>query len=245
MQLRTFDQREGREEDIKPYRIMGTAIRGLSRDIVFSLCQYGRAGVGEWGPQVGGQMWRAPGDIRDSWDSMSAIGFDQAGQEKWAGPGRWNDTDMMVLGQVGWGVELHKARLSPAEEMTHVGLWSLLATPMLLGCDLAQLDPFTLHLLTNDEVLDVNQDPLGKQASRVWRDGLLEAWAKPMADGSLAVGLFNRGIEEAKVSAPLASLGLSGRHAVRDLWQRRDAGAVEGTLTAAVPAHGVAMLRLK
>jgi alpha-galactosidase len=233
-----------REDETKPYRIMRDALRLVPRDIVYSLCQYGRANVWEWGPEVGGQMWRTTGDIRDSWESMSEIGFAQAGHEPWAGPGHWNDTDMMVLGHVGWGVELHKSRLTPDEEMTHVGLWTLLAAPILLGCDLAQLGLFTLSLLTNDEVLEVHQDPLGKQAARVWKDGLLEAWAKPLADGTVAIGLFNRGLEPAAVSMPLAAAGLSGKLPVRDLWKRKEAGEMQPAITAQVPAHGMAFYRV-
>ncbi len=233
-----------REDEIKPYRIMGDALRLAPRDIVYSLCQYGRANVGEWGPGVGGQMWRTTGDIRDSWESMSEIGFGQGGHEQWAGPGHWNDTDMMVLGHVGWGVELHKSRLSADEEMTHVGLWTLLAAPILLGCDLSRLDPFTLSLLTNDEVLDVHQDRLGKQAARAWREGLLEAWVKPLSDGAVAVGLFNRGIEEALVSMPMAAAGLTGEAMVRDLWRRKDVGKMQSVVAARVPAHGMALYRV-
>jgi alpha-galactosidase len=213
-----------REEHIKPYRIMGDALEKAPRDIVYSLCQYGLAGVEDWGPQVGGHLWRTTGDIRDSWESISEIGFRQAGREKWAAPGRWNDPDMLVLGMVGWGLELHPSRLSPNEQMTHLALWSLLASPLLLGCDLSQMDPFTLSLLTNDEVLDVNQDPLGRQAGRRSQEGLLETWAKEMSDGTVAAGLFNRGLEEATVTAKWSDLGITGRLAVRDLWRSRDLG---------------------
>jgi alpha-galactosidase len=229
-----------REDEIRPYRIMGDALRSGPRDIVYSLCQYGRANVGEWAPEVGGQMWRTTGDIRDSWESMSEIGFGQAGHERWAGPGRWNDTDMMVLGQVGWGVEMHKSRLTPDEEMTHVGLWTLLAAPILLGCDLGQLDPFTLSLLTNDEVLEVHQDVLGKQGARMWQDGLLEAWARPLANGDVALGVFNRGIEEATAAIPLEA----GAWRIRDLWAGKEAGQARGTLTTRVRPHGMKFYRL-
>jgi alpha-galactosidase len=228
----------------KPYAIMGDALKKSPRDIVYSLCQYGMANVWEWGPGVGGQLWRTTGDIRDSWESISEIGFSQAGHEKWAGPGHWNDPDMLVVGSVGWGVELHKSRLTPNEQMTHIGLWSLLAAPLLLGCDLTQIDPVTLRLLTNDEVLDVNQDPLGKQAAPVARDGLLEVWARPLWDGTQAVGLFNRGIEPAKIAAKWSDLGLTGRQPVRDLWQRKDLGTADGSFQAEVPPHGVVLVKI-
>jgi alpha-galactosidase len=232
------------QEMRKPYAIMGDALRQLPRDIIFSLCEYGRAGVEKWGPEVGGQLWRTTGDIRDSWESISEIGFNQNGREKWAGPGHWNDPDMLVVGALGWGVELHQSRLNPNEQMTHIGLWSLLSAPLLLGCDLSQIDPFTLKLLTNDDVLDVNQDALGKQASRKSQDGLLEVWAKPLEDGTMAVGLFNRGIEAAKVTAKWSDLGLSGRQFVRDLWRGKELGGFYDAFSATIPPHGMELIKV-
>lgn len=234
----------GREAMIKPYSIMGQALLKSPGEIVYSLCQYGRDDVWEWGPEVGGQLWRTTGDIRDSWESMSKIGFDQNGLEKWAGPGHWNDPDMLVLGKVGWGVETHATRLTPDEQLTHFTLWSMLDAPLLLGCDLSQLDKFTVDMLTNDEVLDVNQDPLGKQASRRAQDGLLEVWAKAMSDGSTAVGLFNRGMERARVTTKWADLGLTGKKPVRDLWRHKELGSFDGSFSAEVPSHGVVLVKI-
>jgi alpha-galactosidase len=226
------------------YAKMGDPLLKGPRDILFSLCEYGLADVGKWGPEVGGNLWRTTGDIRDSWESIAEIGFNQNGREKWAGPGHWNDPDMLVVGAVGWGVELHQSRLNPNEQMTHIGLWSLLASPLFLGCDLSQMDPFTLRVLTNDEVLDVNQDPLGKQASRKAQDGLLEVWAKPLEDGTMAVGLFNRGMESAKVTAKWTDIGVSGRQPVRDLWQRKNAGEFDGAYSTSVAPHGMALIKV-
>ena len=236
--------KDNREEERKPFAIMGAALAKAPRDLVYSVCQYGRAGVQEWAPEVGGHLWRTTGDIRDSWESISRIGFSQEGLEKWAGPGHWNDPDMLVLGKVGWGVELHQSRLTYSEQMTHVSLWSLLAAPLLLGCDLSQLDSFTVGLLTNDEVLDVSQDPLGRQAARRVQDGLLEVWAKPMSDGTIAAGLFNRGIEEATVVAKWSALGTSGKQPVRDLWRRKDLGEFQDAFSAGVPSHGVVLVKI-
>ena len=142
-----------------PYKVMQEALQKQSRDILYSLCQYGAGNVWEWGTEVGGNSWRTTGDINDSWGSVENIGFKQAGKEKYAGPGHFNDPDMLVVGKVGWG-NLHPTRLKPNEQYTHISLWCLLASPLLIGCDMTQLDEFTLGLLTNDEVLDVNQDPL-------------------------------------------------------------------------------------
>ena len=145
---------------------MRQALDKADRDIVFSLCQYGMGDVWKWGAEVGGNCWRTTGDIGDSWGSMAGIGFSQNGHEKYAKPGHWNDPDMLVVGMVGWG-NLHPTGLTPNEQYTHISLWCLLGSPLLIGCDMAQLDDFTLGLLTNDEVLEVNQDPLGKQAARL------------------------------------------------------------------------------
>jgi alpha-galactosidase len=232
-----------RERLMKPYLVMEAALRKQNRDIVFSLCQYGMGNVWEWGAQVGGNCWRTTGDIGDSWASMSGIGFKQNGHEKWAGPGHWNDPDMMVLGKVGWG-HLHPTRLTPNEQYTHVSLWCLLTAPLLIGADMSQLDPFTFNLLANDEVLAVNQDALGQQASRKAKNGETEVWAKDMADGSKAAGLFNRGEGAADVTVKWTDLGLAGKCRVRDLWRQKDEGAYADSFTATVPRHGVCLLRI-
>jgi len=228
----------------KPYFVMRAALDKVERDIVYSLCQYGMGDVWEWGGEVGGNSWRTTGDITDTWQSMSRIGFSQAGHEKYAKPGNWNDPDMLVVGKVGWGPLLHPTRLSPNEQYTHISLWSLLSSPLLIGCDMTQLDDFTLGLLTNDEVLEVNQDPLGKQASRVSQDGDLEVWAKELEDGSLAVGLFNRGIWKSEITATWADIGIQGKHAVRDLWRQKNLGTYDNEFVAKVPRHGVVLVKV-
>ena len=151
---------------MQPYRVMRAALDRCHRDIFFSLCQAGMGDIWTWGDQTGGNCWRTTGDIGDNWNSMSDIGFTQDGHERYAGPGHWNDPDMLVVGKVGWGPPLHRTRLKPHEQVTHVTLWCLLSAPLLIGCDMAALDDFTRALLTNGEVLDVNQDPLGKPAGR-------------------------------------------------------------------------------
>ena len=227
-----------------PYAIMRAALDQVPRDIVYSLCQYGMGKVWEWGDPVGGNSWRTTGDITDTWESMSGIGFSQAGHERFAGPGRWNDPDMLVVGHVGWGPRLHPTRLTPNEQYTHISLWCLLSAPLLIGCDMTQLDDFTLNLLTNDEVLEVNQDPLGRQAARVAQDGNTEIWMKEMEDGSRAVGLFNRGEMETRVTARWTDLGLTGPQRTRDLWRQKDLGVVDEEFTAPIPRHGVMLIRV-
>jgi len=174
---------------------------------------------------------------------MSGIGFKQNGHEKWAGPGHWNDPDMLVLGKVGWG-HLHAKRLTPNEQYTHVSLWCLLTAPLLIGADMSQWDPFTFNLLANDEVLSVNQDAAGRQAARKAKDGETEVWAKDLADGSKAAGLFNRGEGAAEVTVKWTELGLAGKCQARDLWRQKDMGAFANSFTATVPRHGVCLVRI-
>ena len=152
--------RPTREQMMNPYRVMRASLDKVDRDIVYSLCQYGMGKVWEWGGEVGGNCWRTTGDITDTWQSMTGIGFSQAGHEKHAGPGHWNDPDMLVVGQVGWG-HLHPTRLTPDEQYTHISLWCLLSAPLLIGCDMTKMDDLTLGLLTNDEVLEVDPRPSG------------------------------------------------------------------------------------
>ena len=229
----------------KPYIIMRSALDKVDRDIVFSFCQYGMGDVWKWGEKIGGNAWRTTGDITDTWSSMSKIGFSQAGQEKYAGPGHWNDPDMLVVGLVGWGPQLHPSRLSPDEQYTHISLWSLLASPLLIGCDMTRIDAFTLNLLTNDEVIEINQDPLGKQAGRVLKKDGLEIWVKDMEDGSKAVGIFNLTSTTEKVKADWSVLGLEGKQVVRDAWRQKDLGQFTGNFTADVAPHGVKLITIR
>jgi alpha-galactosidase len=176
--------------DVPHVEEMSLALKATGRDIVYSLsnsADFGQAA--DWARLS--HCWRTTGDIRDTWESMSGIGFAQGRWAPYAGSGHWNDPDMLVVGKVGWGPQLHPANLTPDEQYTHISLWCLLAAPLLIGCDLADMDALTLSLLTNDEVLEVDQDPLGKQATCVAREGREQVWAKAMEDGSRAVGLFN------------------------------------------------------
>ena len=233
------------EEYQKPYVIMRQALNKVDRDIVFSFCQYGMGDVWKWGEKIGGNCWRTTGDITDSWISMSRIGFNQAGHEVNAGPGHWNDPDMLVVGLVGWGPQLHPSRLTPDEQYTHISLWSLLSAPLLIGCDMTRMDPFTLNLLTNDEVIDINQDPLGKQAGRVYKQDGLEIWVKDMEDGSKAVGMFNLNSNTSKIKADWSVLGLNGNQVVRDVWRQKDLGQFTGEFTAEVAPHGVKLITIR
>jgi len=228
----------------RPYILMKQCLDQVPRDIVYSLCQYGMGDVWKWGEEVGGNCWRTTGDITDTWTSM-ARGFDEADHWPYAKPGHWNDPDMMVLGKVGWGRNLRESRLTPDEDYTHMSLWCLLCSPLLLGCPLEQLDEFTLSLLTNDEVLEVNQDPLGQQARRLVQQDGREIWAKKMEDGSMSVGLFNRDdYSEQKITLKFSDIGFNGNCAVRDLWRQKDLGTFDNQFTAAVLVHGVVLVRV-
>ena len=245
-----YQATEGVDGMKKPYQIMATALAKTPRDIIFSFCQYGMGDVWKWGAVTGGNSWRTTGDIRDSWKSMIANASRGNGIESYAGPGHWNDPDMLVVGQVGWGPNLHASHLTPDEQYTHISLWCLQASPLLIGCDLTQLDPFTLGLLTNDEVIDIDQDPLGQAAHLVKPatadpTSTLQVWARQLEDGSVAVGIFNLGNAAATGMVNWSDLQLTGTQSVRDLWRQKDLGKFEGKFESQpIPPHGVVLVRL-
>ena len=226
-----------------PYRLMGEALKAQNRDIVFSLCQYGMGYVSTWGESVGGHCWRTTGDITDTWNSMNSIMHQQSDSWPYARPGAWNDPDMLVVGRLGWG-SLRPTRLKPNEQYTHMSMWAILCSPLLIGCDLTQLDDFTRSLLTNDEVLETSQDELGAQAACVAKGPRAEVWAKPMSDGSIVFALFNTYVIPTRITADFDSLGLEGRWRVRDLWRQKDLGTFSGQYSADVLAHATQLVRL-
>jgi hypothetical protein len=227
-----------------PYLVMKKALRKFNRDIHFSLCQYGMGNVWEWGAQVDGNSWRTTGDIEDTWESLSGIGFDQNKCSPFSAPGHWNDPDMLVVGWVGWGPSLHYTQLTSSEQYTHISLWCLLSAPLLIGCDLSQLDAFTLNLLTNDEVIAIDQDPLGKQAGMVRSNSSYCVWIKDLEDGSKAIGLFNLTSSPLEIPVDLKDLKLHGRFHMRDLWRQKDLGMVESHFEMKVLPHGVMLIKI-
>jgi alpha-galactosidase len=229
---------------VKPYRVMGDALAQVDRDIVYSLCQYGMGNVWQWGAEVNGNVWRTTNDIVDSWTSMANIGFNQAGISRYAAVGHWNDPDMLVVGKVSWGAELHPSRLTPSEQLTHITLWSMLSAPLLMGCDMTQLDPFTIDLMTNSEVLDIDQDPSGRGGEPARIDGQIEIWKKSLFDGATAVAVFNRGRMPQDVNLRWSDIGLSGSQKVRDLWQQKDLGQIPEQIQVRVPRHGAVLLKV-
>jgi alpha-galactosidase len=234
------------EQRKTPYRILRAALNDIDRDMIYSLCQYGAGNVWEWGndPDIRGNLWRMTGDINDSWPSMTGIGFQQTGREKYAGPGHWNDTDMLVVGMVGWSRGSRPTNLTPNEQLTHISLWALQAAPMLIGADLSVIDEWTTNVLGNREVLAVNQDVLGKPAGRLSSDGWVDVWARPLSDGSMAVGLFNRSPEAQAMTVKFSDLGLSGSHSIRDLWQQKNLANARDQFSATVPRHGVVLVKI-
>ena len=232
---------------LPPNELMGQALRQQPRDIVFSLCQYGMSAVWQWGDAARANCWRTTCDITDTWSSMSGIGFNQDQAAPYARPGNWNDPDMLVVGEVGWG-KMHPSRLTPDEQYTHISLWCLLSAPLLIGCDLEKLDAFTLNLLENDEVLAVNQDALGQQATCRITSGDLRVYVKKMENGSQAVGFFNLGATPLENRfTEFRQLGLSGQQKVRDLWRQQDLALLNldnSILSLKIPAHGVLLYRL-
>jgi len=230
----------------KPYLLMRDALLKQNRDIVYSLCQYGMSKVWEWGDQVNGNCWRTTGDITDTWESMSGIGFNQTVQYKYAKPGRWNDPDMLIVGQVGWGDNLRPTGLTPDEQYTHISLWCLLSAPLLIGCDINSMDDFTLNLLTNDEVIAVDQDILGKQAQQMIANDSYQVWMKELEDGSHALGIFNLkdSYQTIAINWNDISLSKAGDKKVRDLWRQKDIGVFEDSFSTNVAPHGVTLIKV-
>ena len=220
--------------ELAAYKKMDTALQATGRPIVYSLCQYGFSQVWRWGGSVGGNLWRTTGDISDKFDRMAVIGFGQAGLAKFAKPGNWNDPDMLEVGNGG---------MTAVEYRTHMSLWALLAAPLLAGNDLTKMTPETLAILTNREVIAIDQDAAGRQGDRVRAEGPLEVWAKPLGGGAQAVGLFNLADQPAYIDVDFAEVGFKGPVKARDVWGAKDLGKLK-TYRAMVPGHGVVLLRI-
>ena len=254
---RTVDTTGGRvagtlEADRKPYELMGGILGKLDRDVVFNLCQYGRSEVWKWGGEVGGNCWRTTGDLglekSTRLPGFYSIGFKNAAAWEFAGPGKWNDPDYILIGAVGDAHAMNappaKAPLTADEQYSYMSMWALMASPLFYSGDMGALDEFTLNVLCNAEVIDVDQDSLGKQARVVRRTEDEFVLAKPLADGSVAVGLFNLSESGREMRATWQDLGIEGRRRTRDVWRQKDLGAVSGDYKATVPRHGVTLVRL-
>lgn len=227
---------EGKGDQVAAYRKMGEALKRTGRPILYSLCQYGMENVWEWGRAVGGNMWRTTDDIRDNYYSMIFFGFSQNGLERFAGPGGWNDPDMLEIGNTG---------MDEDESKTQMSLWSILAAPLLAGNDLSSMSKSTLAILTNSEVIRVNQDPGGVQGRRMKQAGPLEIWMKPLADGSKAVALISSDWGSVPMTLNFSDIGMGTSATIRDLWAHKDLGVFQQSFTTQVPKHGVVMIRVK
>ena len=215
------------------YQAMGAALRATGRPIVFSLCQYGRDHVGQWGRDVGGHVWRTTGDITDDYRAMANIGFDHNGDPADVGPGGWNDPDMLEIGN---------SAMTEAEYRSHMTLWALSAAPLLMGHDVRTMSPVTLMLLTNPEVIAIDQDPKGLAGRRIRKDGEAEIWSRRLADGSVALGVFNRGAAPATVVLSPTDAGLASFASMREVWARVPQNPAY--LTIQLAAHDAMLLRV-
>ena len=225
-----------KDSELQPvYQKMGGALEATGRLIMYSLCEYGRGQVETWGTKVGGNLWRTTGDINDSWSSMIGNLEKQVPTAPYAGPGHWNDPDMLEIGN---------GHMTDDEYRTHMSLWALVAAPLLAGNDIRNMSEATKAILLNKEVIAVDQDPLGKQASPV-KNGDMETWVKPLANGSVAVGVVNLGGSATQATVNASDLHLPGAvKSARDLWKHQDVQFTDGKYTAEVPSHGVLMLRV-
>jgi alpha-galactosidase len=222
---------------IAAYEKMDKALKATGRPIVYSFCQYGWDAVWEWAPSVGGNLWRTTGDIDPHWDRIYAILSQQEGLEKYAGPGHWNDPDMLEVGN---------GKLSLAENRTHFSLWAMLAAPLLAGNDLPNMKPEIKAILTNRDVIAIDQDRLGKQASRVYADGEVEVWTRNLSGGALAIAVLNAGDSRYSTHPfhlDLATLGLRGSRAGKDLWTGQ-AVTLTQNMPLEIPSHDVLLVRI-
>ncbi len=242
------------EDDRTPYRKMGALLRSMPRDIVLNMCQYGRADVWTWGLEVGGQSWRTTGDLGLAKDTalpgFYSIGFQNAEHWESAGPGGWNDPDYILIGYIGnareWskGNPPERVKLTANEQYSYMSMWALMSSPLFFGGDMGRLDEFTLNVLCNAEVIGINQDLLGKQARTVRKTKEEFILAKPLEDGSLAVGLFNLASAPRTIEVGWSQLGITGRRQIRDLWRQKNLGTFHESYSSTVPQHGVALVRL-
>ena len=235
-QMEKVEPMEARRIMREAYIKMHKAIQKTGRPIVYSLCQYGYDSVWHWGAEVGANAWRTTGDINDTYARMSEIGFGQAGLSKYAGPGHWNDPDMLEVGNGG---------MKPEEYRTHISLWAMLAAPLLAGNDLSNMSKDTVAMLTNRDILAIDQDKAGHQADRAWAEGELEIWTKRMADGSTIVGLFNRHDVYNEIVVDFKKLGFKKPVVAHDVWANQDMGQLPMSAHLIIGGHDVIVLKVR
>jgi alpha-galactosidase len=239
-----------REDLIQPYKIMWDILKDLDRDIVLNLCQYGMGEVWKWGGKVG-NSWRTTGDLGlekgNVLPGFYHIGRRNAEHWEYAKPGEWNDPDYILIGWVGNAHEMGIGKLTdltPDEQYSYMSMWSLMAAPLIFSGDMSKLDPFTLNVLCNHEVIGVNQDPLGNQARIIRKSDTEMVLAKSLEDGSLAIGLFNLNNEDKTLSIDWNEIDLTGQQQIRDLWRQKDLGVFQKKFESTIPSHGVKMIHI-
>ena len=242
-----FAKDNSEEELMKPYTLMGDALKEQPRDIIFSLCQYGMGDVWKWGYKTSGQLWRTGDDVRDNWASVYAAFKKLADKAEYVQPGRWNDPDILQIGAVGAeSREGNSNHLNQQEQRTVMTMWCLLSAPLFIGANMEHIDPFTLSLITNNEVIAVDQDALGKAAAlKLTLDNKVEIWTKDLYDGRLAIGLLNPTDTEQAFDFPFTSIGKNDAYTVRDLWQKKSIGTQSKSLPCQIPPHGILLITLK
>ena len=243
------DARKGYSENgARPYRLMNECLKKQKRDILYSFCQYGLEHAELWAREAGANCWRSWGDLKDSWHWMELALEGRIGADnywKYNGPGCWADPDMMIVGQqFSFGSD-HPTYLTPNEQYTHVSLWAMVGSPLLIGCDLTTLDDFTKNLLMNDEVIAVSQDRLGKTARRIRHADAESVWTRPLANGFAAVALVNRYPFAREIKVSFEELGLDGECWVKDLWRQKCEGKHSGFYFATVPAHATKFVKMR
>jgi alpha-galactosidase len=231
-----------------PYHLMGDLLKQQDRDMVYNLCQYGMGNVWEWGESVGGHCWRTAGDLGFELDRIFEVALKNAEHRAWSRPGAWNDPDYIQIGWIGnasAGGLPRPCPITPNEQYAYMSLWALMASPLFFSGDMTQLDEFTLNVLCNPEVIEVDQDPLGQSAAVAMINETAFLMVKDMVDGSKAVGLFNRNEFPVSVCAPWSVVGVSGKQLVRDLWSQRELGTFDSAFTGTVPRHGAILVRIR
>lgn len=238
----------GREVYEAPYTKMGNLVKQQDRDIIFNLCQYGMDDVWEWGEDVQGHSWRTAGDLGPSLNNFITVAVENVKHRAWNGPGTWNDPDYLQIGKIGIHSEpgaLKPCPLTPSEQYTFMSLWCLMASPLMYSGDVSQMDEFTLNVLCNAEVIEVNQDPMGQCGAMADLGNDCFMLVKDMSDGSKAVGLCNGSETTATLTGTWAAIGVHGPQVVRDLWRQKDIGTLDGKFEAEVPRHGTAFVRVR
>ena len=224
---------------------MGKLLKQQKRDILYNLCQYGMGDVWKWGAEVGGQSWRTADDFGNMKDKLYEVAFANTKHRAYSKPGAWNDPDYLIIGNIGMGEgKVGPSPWSPNEQYTYMSMWCMMAAPLFFSGDMNSLDAFTLNVLCNAEVIEVDQDALGESASVVKLSPKTFLMVKKLEDGRRAVGLFNRDTKDVKITAKWADIGISGKQAVRDLWRQKDLGEFDGEFTITVGRRGVEMVRV-